>query len=385
MFGMSLRHSKHLLFFMPRFSVQYEITCYSGESIKEKLEWICLEQSVELPAELVEKNLLDSVKGEINEVHQISENRYNAIIDWPVSNAGNDITQFLNILYGNISLKRGIKILSVEWKNLGELFKGAKFGIKGIREKFGISERAMACGVLKPMGLSADELASLAGKFAEGGIDLIKDDHGLANQNYAPFQERVEKVVKAISRAADQSGEKTRYFPNITASGDQLFENYQFAAESGADGVMIIPGLCGFEMMHQLAQSDIELPIIAHPAFSGTMVTDPEHGFSPSFLYGELFRALGTDFTIYPNTGGRFSFSVQECFDLNDSARKEMGEFKPIFPMPGGGMKQETIPHWIKKYGSDTVFLLGASILQHKGGIQQAVKEVQLALRNSVT
>lgn len=377
------RHLEHLFISMSRFTIQYEITCYAGESIHEKLEWMCLEQSVELPAELVEKDILDLVKGQVTKVNQLTENRYEAVISWPVSNAGNDITQFLNILYGNISLKKGIRIISVEWAKLNELFKGAKFGIEGIRKKFDIPRRAMACGVLKPMGLSADELASLAGTFADGGIDLIKDDHGLANQSYAPFQERVQKVVKAVSQASDQSGRQTRYFPNITASGAQLIDNYQFAAECGADGVMIIPGLCGFEIMHQIAQSEIELPIIAHPAFTGTMVTDPEHGFIPAFLYGELIRALGADFAIYPNTGGRFSFSVKECLDLNVAARKSVNGLKPIFPMPGGGMKQESIPYWIEKYGSDTVFLLGASILQHKEGISKAVKDVQQALENA--
>jgi len=33
------------------------------------------------------------------------------------------------------------------------------------------------------MGLTNKELAELASKFALGGIDIIKDDHGLANQN----------------------------------------------------------------------------------------------------------------------------------------------------------------------------------------------------------
>jgi ribulose-bisphosphate carboxylase large chain len=241
----------------------------------------------------------------------------------------------------------------------------------------------MACGVLKPMGLSVNKLASLAKQFAEGGIDFIKDDHGLANQTYTPFKERVEKVVKAVSQVANQAGRKTRYFPNITASGTHLLDNYKFAAECGADGVMIIPGLCGFEMMHQLAKSEIDLPIIAHPAFTGTMVTDHEHGFSPAFLYGELFRALGADFSIYPNTGGRFSFSEIECHQINNAARKNDSTFKPIFPMPGGGMQQEKIPYWLEKYGPDTVFLLGASILQHKEGLQQAVRNIQQTLENT--
>ncbi|MEQ8523608.1 RuBisCO large subunit C-terminal-like domain-containing protein [Gracilimonas sp.] len=367
---------------MDRFTVQYNITCYEGENIDEKLRWICLEQSVELPEEVVPQKILDKVTGNVGQVEQQSENQFKVHIDWPVENIGNDATQFLNILYGNISLKRGIKITSVDWSSLTGLLKGARFGISGIREEFGIHDRAMACGVLKPMGLSADELSVQAKEFALGGIDMIKDDHGLANQSYAPFEERVNRVAEVLQKAMTETGILTRYFPNITTAGSKLMQQYELAADLGADGVMIIPELCGYESMHELAQSKLDLPVIAHPAFSGTFVTDPDHGFTPSFLYGELYRAFGADFTVYPNTGGRFSFTPEECNDLNDSARTLDSPFKPIFPMPGGGMKRETIPNWIKEYGKDTIFLLGASMLQHPGGIRKASEEVKEILQN---
>jgi ribulose-bisphosphate carboxylase large chain len=359
-----------------RFTVFYKITCYEGENIDEKLRWICLEQSVELPEEVVSQAILDKVVGQVLDVKPIGKNCYQASISWPIDNAGADQTQFLNILFGNISLKRGIKITSVDWKNLSDLFQGPMFGVEGIREEFGIKERPMACGVLKPMGLSADEMVTQARQFALGGIDIIKDDHGLANQEYAPFQERVSKVAEALQLAMKESGVLTRYFPNITSSGSKLLENYELAADLGADGVMVLPDLCGYESMHELAQHDLDLPIIAHPSFSGTFVTDPEHGFTPAFLYGELYRAFGADFAIYPNTGGRFSFTPEECKELNKAARNSNSPFKPVLPMPGGGMKRETLPHWISEYGNDTVFLLGASMLQHPGGLEAASREV---------
>ena len=39
--------------------------------------------------------------------------------------------------------------------------------------------RALTCSALKPQGLPAAALADLARRFAQGGIDYIKDDHGL--------------------------------------------------------------------------------------------------------------------------------------------------------------------------------------------------------------
>ena len=45
--------------------------------------------------------------------------------------------------------------------------------------------------VLTPQGSTVEHLARLAGTFARAGIDVIKDDHGLANQASSPFAERV--------------------------------------------------------------------------------------------------------------------------------------------------------------------------------------------------
>lgn len=364
------------------FTVKYLITCFEEESIEEKVKWICLEQSVELPEDLLPKHLNDHVVGKPLSITPFKENMYLARIEWPIKNVGTDITQFLNVLYGNISLKKGIKITHVDWHNLGGMFKGSRFGIDGIRKKFNIPHRPITCAVLKPMGLSAKELAEQAYELSAGGIDLIKDDHGLANQSYAPFEERIAKVVEAVKRAESETGNYARYFPNITTSGSKVHSHYKLASDLGAEGVMLLPHLCGYEVMHELAQSEIDLPIIAHPAFSGALVTEKNHGFTPAFLYGELYRALGADFTIYPNSSGRYSFTPDECLELNFAARTSGPPFKPIFPMPGGGMKVDTLQKWIANYGNDTAFLIGASLFQQEGGIRKATAELQTIVVN---
>ena len=56
------------------------------------------------------------------------------------------------------------------------------------------------------MGLPAHALADLAYQFALGGIDIIKDDHGLADQSFAPFKERVE--LDAPSRLRGRIGKR---------------------------------------------------------------------------------------------------------------------------------------------------------------------------------
>ena len=63
------------------------------------------------------------------------------------------------------------------------------------------------------------------------------------------------------------------------------------------------------------------------------------HGFSHEFLFGVLPRLCGGDAVIFPNAGGRFQFTNEECQAVADGCRRPMGRFKPILPSPAGGMK----------------------------------------------
>ena len=370
---------------MSRFTLSYQITLRDGDDIEQLVEGICLEQSVELPESLLSTSIREGIVGRPSGQNQLAENVYAVEIDWPLDNAGGEITQFLNVLFGNISLHPGIRITGAQWEVLSggekDLFRGPAFGIKGLRDHLRIDGRALSATALKPMGTDPEGLAQFCRSFAAGGIDLIKDDHGLADQPYAPFDERVRACVRAVEESAQQTGRCSYYFPNVTASSDEAVRRYRRADELGADGVLLCPHLTGLELMHRLARMDIGLPVIAHPAFSGSLVTDRESGMSPEFLYGQLWRALGADFVVYPNTGGRFSFTPEECESINKAARDDAQPFAASFPMPGGGMDRETIPHWLETYGTDTVFLLGSSLYGHPEGPEAGARELSAMLK----
>ena len=85
-------------------------------------------------------------------------------------------------------------------------FRGPSAGIAGLRARVGATGRALTCSALKPQGLAPDRLAQLAERFARGGVDYIKDDHGLADQDYSRFAERVPAIAAAVARAAERPG-----------------------------------------------------------------------------------------------------------------------------------------------------------------------------------
>lgn len=361
-------------------TVVYQLAADSRNRAEQLAENIRIEQSVEMSVDTVPDSALSSLPDVIS-VTPMDENHWKAVISYPVSIVDKDPTQFLNVLYGNISLLDGIKLLDVNDDYFNELLSGPSFGIDGIRKLLKINNRPLSCTALKPVGLSASELAGRAYQFTRGGIDIIKDDHGLANQSAASFKERVTQCLKAIRSGEQRSGKRTCYFPNITTSPATLLSRFQLAVDLGADGVLLCPQLTGIEAMHEIAKT-AHIPIMAHPAFSGPYVIPRNSGFSMELYYGKLWRAFGADSIIYPNAGGRFTFSKETCISLNRQMRTDFCNFKPCFPVPAGGINLHSIPHWIAEYGNDTIFLVGGSLYKQSEGIGQATATFQEMLGN---
>ncbi|MCP5046861.1 MAG: ribulose 1,5-bisphosphate carboxylase large subunit [bacterium] len=351
-----------------RFTVVYGLT--GGESeARGKAEDICVEQTIEFPRELVTGGDIPRyLLGRIESFGALGENRWEAAISFAVETVGSELTQLLNVIFGNFSMKPGVRVERLELPDvLLGAFKGPRFGIEGLRERLGVPERPLFCTALKPMGLSSEMLADLAYTFARGGVDLIKDDHGLADQPFAPFHDRVRRCAEAVNRANKETGGSCLYIPNATASTDKIVEKAIFAKQEGVGGLMVAPGLLGLDTMRQLADhDDISLPIISHPSFLGSHIISPVNGISHYALFGQLLRLAGADATIYPNYGGRFTFSRDDCRSIVRGATVPMGNIKPVFSAPGGGMNLERIPEMIETFGKDVIFLIGGAL--HKVG-----------------
>lgn len=337
-----------------------------------QIDAIRLEQSVEMPFDTLPPHILETIVGKV-----VAQDGKSVTIHYPNANIGGEITQFLNILFGNISLLDGIRITGVDWDELpSDLFGGPRFGLAGMRERLGVPTRPLSCTALKPVGSTPAEFAAMAHEFALGGIDMIKDDHGLADQPYAPFLDRLMACADAVNAANAKTGGKSVYVPHITGPGEVTERRFEAAVAAGAGAVMVCPHLTAPDVMHRLARRSDALPIMAHPAFSGGLVS-PTHGFTRSFLYGALWRALGADFVIYPNTGGRFTYPLADCLAINDTARGPMNNFSGAWPTPGGGMQRATLHKWIETYGKDTCYLIGGSLYQHPDGLRVAAAEIR--------
>jgi ribulose-bisphosphate carboxylase large chain len=167
-----------------RFWVDYTLEATSRDNAYQVAREICLEQTVELPGSTPEVKEVESFTvGKVEHVELLhtqthGSGLWRATIAYPIHTAGNELPQFLNVVFGNTSLKHGISVYDVTLsKSLMEnrqMFPGPRFGITGLRNLVGVHDAPLLCTALKPMGKSSEEFARMAYAFARGGIDIIK-------------------------------------------------------------------------------------------------------------------------------------------------------------------------------------------------------------------
>lgn len=304
---------------------------------------------------------------------------WQVVISYAVEVTGFSLAQTMNVIFGNVSLVPGVRVDRLEFPDdfLGH-FKGPRFGLQGLRDLVGEPDLPLYCSALKPMGLSAKQLAEQAYQLALGQFHFIKDDHGLADQPFAPFRERVPHCVEQIEKANQQTGGKSRYVVSLNSPAEHIVADAIWAKEQGVGGLLVPPGIVGFDMMRRLADDDrISLPILCHPAHIGSYVASPDSGFSFYALFGQLARLAGADASIFPNFGGRFSFTEQQCQEIVAGCNVEMANIKPIVASPGGGMNFTNIPEMVKAYGRDIMFLIGGALHQGEASVTENCQKLK--------
>ncbi len=367
-----------------RFLITYRISAPDRSGAEAVARDITYEQTVETPPDCVPES--HHVKGVVGRVESLLEaedvaGAWDAVISFHKDVAGKTLPQFLNVAFGNISLKNNIVVRDIDPGTCGgDLFPGPSLGVYGLREKLGVFGRPLACTALKPLGVSATELAGLASAFARGGVDLIKDDHGLSDQPFHPFRERVALCQEAVCEANARTGRKTLYCPMISGRFDEIERQVRFALSCGIEAVLVAPMLIGLDAVRHIA-STFRIGLLAHPAFTGTHFHARSHGMAPAAMLGTLFRLIGADVSIFPNAGGRFSFTPDECVQLAQALRRPMPGWAPAFPAPAGGMRLERIEEMYCMYGDETVFLIGGDLLRRPENIQTATNRFMDSIR----
>jgi len=374
----------------PHIEAVYQITCPADE-IDQRAEAAMLEQSVEVPRKLIdmpstEAQVRERFVGRVASIEPIpgppdAPESFAAHIHYPAHLASQQLPQLINLIYGNISIQRGIKLVDLKLPDaLLERFPGPSFGIGGIRAMVGVYGRPLLSTAIKPRGSSDEKFASIAERFALGGGDLIKDDHNLVDSGFESFRQRVAATQTGVDRANEKTGRRCLYLPNICGGYDAVMKRADAASRLGCAGVLISPMLVGMDTARRVAARG-DLVVMSHPTFSGSLYTDPTHGIEPGVYLGTLMRLLGADASVYPNSGGRFGFTSDQCLDIAERLRGDHARWKGALPAPAGGMQLDSIEGMADQLGADAIFLIGGALLSHGDDLAAATREFLEAIQ----
>jgi ribulose-bisphosphate carboxylase large chain len=327
-------------------------------AIEDRARGIAIEQSVEAPlAAIHDPRVLSDIVGRVAAIEDQGDGWFGVRIDLAAETVGEDAGQLLNMLFGNSSLYEDVILDDAVFPaGLLSAFGGPRHGVAGLFARAKVEGRALTCSALKPQGLAAGELAAIASKLSLGGVDYIKDDHGLANQAFSPFEERVRACAAAVRKACAITKGHTRYVPNLYGHFGQMERQLGIARSEGLDTVMIAPMIAGVATLQALRQAHPDFAFIAHPAMIGAARLSP-------YLFAKLFRLYGADAIIFPNPRGRFGYSLECCGKILSALRGPWDGLRPSLPVPGGGMTLQRVPELLDYYGRDAMLLIGGALL----------------------
>lgn len=349
----------------------------NGQDIKKLAQNIAIGQTIGAWNELAGNQRLQISK-HLAEIVSIEEAAYISTIKiaFPIINFGSDLGALLTSIFGKISLTPKIKLEDIEFSQAYlELFKGPRFGINKIREMIGkngaCQGKPLLMCIFKPcLGLSASDLGNMFYIQAEAGINLIKDDEILYDQDFNMTLKRLEACLKAREKA----NTKTIYAINLTGQANEILPRAEELQKNGANCILFNYISYGLPFLAALRQT-ISIPIMAHPAFSGAMCMSSNSGVSEVLLLGKLPRIAGADFVLFPSPYGSLAWDKNVTKNIQKELTKELYHIQPSWPVPSAGVKPSMVKEIVLDFGQDIVINAGTGVWEHKDGATSGAKE----------
>jgi 2,3-diketo-5-methylthiopentyl-1-phosphate enolase len=299
------------------------------------------------------------------------QHRYIFQIAYPWQNFGAQIPMLFTTAYGNISMIGDIKLLDLAFpRAMAEQLPGPQFGIDGIRQTLGITDRPLLNTMIKPaIGLTPEQGANLLFQTALGGVDIIKDDEVLSDPDFSPALRRLEHYLRKLEQAEAETGDRKLYALNVTDEPERCLRKAEIAVANGANAIMVNFLPAGLGLVSSLARNPkISVPILAHHDFGGALYASPWHGISSPLLYGKLARLSGIDLQVVPTSYGKFGLAYEKYVRILLGLRSPLHNKKRPFPVIGGEVRPGSLPQVLDDAGHDCVVAAGGAIYAHPMG-----------------
>lgn len=340
---------------------------------------IALELTVGTWTELphLEQEQLQAYRGEVvSTTHTDTTSRFT--IRYPLHNVSPDFSSILTTTFGKLSLDDSIRLIDLTLpETLAPHFKGAKFGVTGIRELLGVHDRPLVMSIFK--GVIGRDLAFLEQQLRDqfaGGIDIVKDDEILYDNPLTPSLERARIGADVIQAHFEATGKRVLYAITLSGPVFGLRDQALRLIEAGATAFLFNVYTYGLDALRELANdSDIRVPILAHPAFAGALTGSISH----SLLLGKLPRLAGADLTLFPSPYGSLATPRDEAFTIRDQSAEPHWS-KPILPVPSAGIHPGLVADIIRDFGTDVVINAGGGIHGHPDGAAAGARAFRQAI-----
>ena len=315
---------------------------------------------------------------------QLEEGALSYIIQiaYPAANFGNDFPLMITSLLGNdASTSAQVKLMDIEFpEQFLKKFRGPKFGIDGIRERFNIHDRPLLLNMIKPCtGTTPEVGADIFYNVAKGGVDLIKDDELFGNPEYSPTEKRVKAYKNSAKRVYEETGNKVYYFANITRGVDELLDGIHKIEDTGADGLMVNFAVLGYSVLKYISENT-KLPILGHSAGAGMYTEGILSGMTTPLAVGKLARLAGADIVMLNTPYGGYPLRKQKYMQTLQQLTLPLTRIKPAMPSIGGGVHPGIVEKYIKEAGKDIVLAAGGSIQGHSMGLTAGARAMRDAI-----
>jgi len=265
-----------------------------------------------------------------------------------------NLPQLLSVVEGNYngmtSATYGVRLEDLDIPDdYADSYLGPQIGNEGIQKILG--DHISVGTIVKPKtGLSVKDWAKTAYRSFLAGLDVVKDDENLTDQEYCRFKPRARAVLGHVKQIEKDTGRKLVYVPNITAGDmDTLIARANLIKELGGNCLMIDILAAGFSAVQTIRKRYPEMILHGHRAGHGDKTIFPEiivngkhielrHGISMRVL-AIFSRLAGIDQLHIGSPRGKMEKGKMEPLENLEPLFRPMGSLKTVRAICSGGLK----------------------------------------------
>jgi ribulose-bisphosphate carboxylase large chain len=293
--------------------------------------------------------------------------------------------QILSCIAGNIMGMKAverIRLLDCDWpETLVDSFPGPQYGTSVRSEIFDADDRPITATVPKPkVGLSTDQHVQVGYDAWKGGIDLLKDDENLTDQDFNPFMDRLTESLAKRDQAEEETGDPKSYLINVTADSNEMLDRIDEVAAHGCEYVMVDIITVGWAALQSARERCAKhgLAIHAHRAMHAAFDRVPEHGVSMRCL-AQFARLCGVD-QIHTGTADLGKLENEDTSGINEWLYSDLYGMNDVLPVASGGLHPGLVPKLIERLGTNIGVQVGGGVPGHPDGTAAGARAFRAAI-----